>query len=618
MSQRIRKQALTDVLEDRAREAQLQQARTDSSSGIVCDSLDELLRVHEAARQAALPERERLREMELAELRRELRAAQTAPAHFAVRIEALERRIAALSAPEPDPTSDAAAAAPFRAAIQVVQALEQDVLVPRRRQWNAARPLLVSRNSRHTSNAEIRPADPHSADERVQAIVDRFRTEVLGQAPPMVVRSPDLCVACFTPLVVVIEGAALACPRCKAFVTTSDPNTSGVLHASTGGGASGGGGGSGDSELAPSHRSAAGQGAGARGGQCLRNQEARLRELLDHVQLRHTKYPPRAKVQETCQVLWEQKRTGFEPYLELLEPIARERQGAPFASIEEAAEVVPAECIQVLIALKGPKLRALLQPLKKLCGHEMFDDTSRMAAMLTGLAPPRFRPELEDTLLQMFRESAPLYNNPASNASFWGGYPYWAVGALRLLGRDEFVPYFSLPPIENKEAIRRAIYERLRWEFVPVFGEAAAVVSTPQQPTRSPQRRLVARAVPLESGLPASTGRKLRRARAPPRPLDRPDTSASSDGSHDRDRTSSGDQLEPRGRRDGDRDDSERDEDRAERSADAPRDAQVRSEWQVGEEAPSHSEQVARDPDGRASQSGADRDDQDASGAARE
>jgi uncharacterized Zn finger protein (UPF0148 family) len=111
--------------------------------------------------------------------------------------------------------------------------------------------------------------------------------------------------------------------------------------------------------------------------------------------------------------------------------------------------------------------------LKKLRLSNLYDHSNAICMKLLGKQPPRFSPELEQQLKQMFyMVQAPFENaiKDTKRKNFLS-YSYCLYKFFQLLGRDELLQYCTLLKDRQKlylqDVIWKKITEQLNWQFIP-------------------------------------------------------------------------------------------------------------------------------------------------------
>jgi len=161
--------------------------------------------------------------------------------------------------------------------------------------------------------------------------------------------------------------------------------------------------------------------------------------------------------------------TGMEDFFD---EIVQEMQArGPFKSFDDANARLSSSCIRALRAISSRDVRAARRAVpKEKRVMQTYDDCALIAAHITGLLPRRMPAALEERLVLLLRVAMPVYRHLSDKrANFWGGYPYFIISNLLLLGYDEFLDQFQLPSLgADRESTRNKMFEALGWEFVPV------------------------------------------------------------------------------------------------------------------------------------------------------
>lgn len=109
--------------------------------------------------------------------------------------------------------------------------------------------------------------------------------------------------------------------------------------------------------------------------------------------------------------------------------------------------------------------------LKKLKINKYYEHVPHIINKLNGLPTPHFDPELEDKLRSMFKQIQPLFLKyaPGHRKNFLS-YSYVLHKFVQLLGKDEYLPYFSLlksrEKLHQQDQIWKKICDELSWEFI--------------------------------------------------------------------------------------------------------------------------------------------------------
>jgi hypothetical protein len=140
---------------------------------------------------------------------------------------------------------------------------------------------------------------------------------------------------------------------------------------------------------------------------------------------------------------------------------------------DEVIDAVRAEFRKQRIRTRGeispPRVRAFL---KKLGFSKYYEHTNYITAMLNGVPPPQLSAELEQKLKSMFLQiQAPFQKHCPPTRTNFLSYTYVLHMLCKLLGADEYLPYFPLLKCQQKlfacEKIWKAICKDLSWEFIP-------------------------------------------------------------------------------------------------------------------------------------------------------
>lgn len=420
----------------------------------------------------------------------------------------LEGRIRELDGLQPETVAQTELE-PYRRAMQLANSVQEVVGGTKgKRNWKTSTYSVTPAGRRtRTRDANTRAV---SRTTLADVTIDRYRTEVLGYAPPRYVDEPGLCTRCHAPLSVVIEGSTSACVSCKRLYF--DPPQPAI-----------------GENVAPASSSRA-NGLGVRGSDSA-HQESRLIDAIETGQAKQSNPPPLAKILTLADHMWSTGQSGLEDDMPTIYEAWVRRGRKDWNSLQEAAEDLPAEVVAKLFSIDWKTVRRVQSTMSKQeRGGKSYDNCPRLAAALTGILPPQMPAQLQETLIRLFRFSKPVYDSfGKTNGNFPGGYPNWIGGALLLLGHDEFLPYYNVQGSGKHEETRKKIYEKLTWEFLPLEdspppirvltpGETAEAFQDQQQP---PAHR--------RSESPRSA-KRLRRVKEAPKPVKRARSPPPSEG----------------------------------------------------------------------------------------
>lgn len=114
--------------------------------------------------------------------------------------------------------------------------------------------------------------------------------------------------------------------------------------------------------------------------------------------------------------------------------------------------------------------------LKKLEMQQYYSSRVHICKLLGGEAPPTLTPELEDKLRRMFLQTLDPFekirkaNNIVKGRTNFCSYPYVIYKMMEMLGKTEYLQYFSLlkstDKLYNQDRLWKAICTELNWKFV--------------------------------------------------------------------------------------------------------------------------------------------------------
>jgi hypothetical protein len=135
---------------------------------------------------------------------------------------------------------------------------------------------------------------------------------------------------------------------------------------------------------------------------------------------------------------------------------------------------------KILVEIKKQKItnmanlttKKIKEILKKIGTKKYYEHTTHIIYKLNGLPTPHFDHELEDKLRSMFKQIQPLFVKyaPHDRKNFLS-YPYVLYKFAQLLGRDEYLNYFTLlksrEKLHQQDMIWKKICAELAWQFIP-------------------------------------------------------------------------------------------------------------------------------------------------------
>lgn len=124
--------------------------------------------------------------------------------------------------------------------------------------------------------------------------------------------------------------------------------------------------------------------------------------------------------------------------------------------------------INNIAELSVEKVREIL---KKLDLNKYYEHAPHIKHKLNGLPIPHLEPELEEKLRTMFKMiQQPFLKHMPPNRKNFLSYAYVLHKLIQLLGKDEYLPNFSLlksrEKLHQQDQIWKKICEELRWQFI--------------------------------------------------------------------------------------------------------------------------------------------------------
>lgn len=119
------------------------------------------------------------------------------------------------------------------------------------------------------------------------------------------------------------------------------------------------------------------------------------------------------------------------------------------------------------------KIRAYL---KKLRLNKYYEHIPHIIQKLKGVSPPKIKPEIEETLRQMFYliQEPFRIHCPKQRKNFLS-YSYTLYKMSELLGEDDMLEKFTLPLLKSRDKLSvqdkiwKGICSELNWEFIPTI-----------------------------------------------------------------------------------------------------------------------------------------------------
>lgn len=146
---------------------------------------------------------------------------------------------------------------------------------------------------------------------------------------------------------------------------------------------------------------------------------------------------------------------------------------------KEGMDSVPQEVLDAVSSeIKKNRIKTITPAkvrtyLKKLRLSHLYDHSNAICMKLLGKQPPRFTPELEQQLKQMFYMVQKPFENAIKDTKRKNflSYSYCLYKFFQLLGRDELLQYCPLLKDRQKlylqDVIWKKITQQLNWQFIP-------------------------------------------------------------------------------------------------------------------------------------------------------
>jgi len=285
-----------------------------------------------------------------------------------------------------------------------------------------------------------------------QSLTLHLRASLLGAPPPLLLTVGDICDECGVQMKVIANDSMLGCGSCHK--TRLLPNTTTVTVSSTG-------------EFDYSSSSV--------------HQKHRLPEWIEMAQAKQFAEPPLDVLESIVEHLVKTHATGLSSKELLALKTEREARG-PFvdaadaiARLQGAIPGIEAAMLRLQAGSVRRALKAMVQAGGSTRLRKYYEHSAKCAAYIGGYWPPRMNAQQEEILRLVYAAAAPAYEAKRKpTQSYWpGGFPYFLRSACALLGWDEFVPLFPLPPGSreggSRHVLREEIWSELSWEMVPAY-----------------------------------------------------------------------------------------------------------------------------------------------------
>ncbi len=147
----------------------------------------------------------------------------------------------------------------------------------------------------------------------------------------------------------------------------------------------------------------------------------------------------------------------------------KESTEIPEEVLEQVMSRLVDERVERVEDVTVPKVREVLKKLKL---KKYYDHTQLITTRITGRAPPRMTPAMEERIKLLFMAASSAFQQhcPPNRSSFLS-YSFVLHKFCQLLGYTEFLPYFSLlkgrENLMRQDQVFKQICESLDWEFIP-------------------------------------------------------------------------------------------------------------------------------------------------------
>lgn len=381
---------------------------------------------------------------------------------------AAERALQALRASQRSELSESSAGVtalrPYR---QALQSLHSRQTLPSSMKPSRMERKTLSKASEGTAGAArastARAARPSvllmTPENAAQSLTLHLRASLLHAPPPLLLTVGDICDECGVQMKVIANDSMLGCASCHK--TRLLPNTTTVTVSSTG-------------EFDYSSSTV--------------HQKHRLPEWIEMAQAKQFAEPPIEVLESIVQHLASTQSTGFSQ--DALRALKAEREArGPFVDAADAVRRLQPAIPGIeaaLLRMQSGTVRRVLKAIVQSGGNtrlrKYYEHSAKCASYIGGFWPPRMNAQQEEILRLVYAAAAPAYEAMRKpTQSFWpGGFPYFLRASCALLGWDEFVPLFPLPPGSRegsaRHALRKEIWDKdLGWEVVPAYAPLPAI-----------------------------------------------------------------------------------------------------------------------------------------------
>ena len=284
-----------------------------------------------------------------------------------------------------------------------------------------------------------------------QSLTMHLQAALLKAPPPLLLTVGDICDECGVQMKVIANDSMLGCGSCHK--TRLLPNTTTVTVSSTG-------------EFDYSSSAV--------------HQKHRLPEWIEMAQAKQFAEPPLEVLESIVQHLASTQATGLTA--KELQALKAERERGPFVDAADAVRRLRGAIPHIQAAMQRMQAGSVRRALKAMVQaggstrlRKYYEHSAKCAAYIGGYWPPRMNAQQEEILRLVYAAAAPAYEAKRKpTQSYWpGGFPYFLRASCALLGWDEFVPLFPLPPGSreggSRHALRSEIWSELGWEVVPAY-----------------------------------------------------------------------------------------------------------------------------------------------------
>ena len=275
-------------------------------------------------------------------------------------------------------------------------------------------------------------------------IKGRFNTfvkrKLLCEAPDMTSTiTADICDTCGVRMMVIANDSKLACSRCTKTRDITRANAWTM-----------------DADFSQTNM----------------HQKSRLIEWLENAQATEFGEISEENLKIVMEALVSARATGLEAHIKAIE---EERSKRPFDDVTDAIQRLRPKIPNIETLLKNLDSVAIRNCIRFTKIKRFGEHSAKISSLLTGIWPVRMNTDQEEYVRKLFMTASQIYDRyRRTTQPVWpGGYAYFLRCLMILLGWDEFAALFPIQITgrnQEREEMRKSIWETLQWENVPSCG----------------------------------------------------------------------------------------------------------------------------------------------------